>query len=103
MITLFQDKVLIKAIKEKKESLIELPEGSISYEPFRAEVLETGPGKVFIEVESETNRINVRGSAKIGVKKGDIVIVKHNVDYPVKINGQWLSVVKESDILAVYE
>ena len=104
MITLFQDKVLIRRLKEDKEqSLIQLAE-THSYEPFDAEVLETGPGKVCLEMEAgDCPKVRVKGAHKITVKKGDKVLVKHNIDYPVKINGEWLAVVKESDILAVYE
>lgn len=105
MITLFQDKVLIRPVSkgEKPQSLIELPENAVNYEPFEADVLSTGPGKVFIELDKSTNQTRVKGAGRTQLKVGQRVLVRANTDYPVKLNGEWLKVVRESDIYGIVE
>jgi co-chaperonin GroES (HSP10) len=106
MILPLQDKILCKRLVEKSLSLIELPENYISYEPYKAEVLEVGPGRININVESKSEElpsIHIKGFIRSQVKKGDIVLVKPNTQYEVKLNGEWLYFIRESDVLGVVE
>lgn len=107
MITLFQDKVLIRPIKEESLSSIAMPEDYVDYYPFKAEVLNVGPGHtaMTIEMDSEKNvkEFRIKGGSKAICKKGDIAVVERNKDYPLKINGEWLMIVKESNIIGIVD
>jgi len=106
MILPLQDKILCKKIVEKQSTLLELPEDYISYEPYKALVLEVGPGRVNVNVESKSEElpsIHIKGFVRAQVKKGDIVLVKPNTQYEVKLDGEWLYFIRESDVLGVIE
>jgi len=99
---LFQDKVLIRKDPEKnQEGSIFLPEKRADFEPFIGTVVEVGPGKVFCARDNE--RIVVKGAAKAIVKKGDRVMVQKNAEYEIKVNDEWLVLVKEGDIIGVFD
>ena len=96
----------IEKIVEKQSTLLELPEDYISYEPYKALVLEVGPGRVNVNVGSKSEElpsIHVKGFVRAQVKKGDIVLVKPNTQYEVKLDGEWLYFIRESDVLGVIE
>jgi co-chaperonin GroES (HSP10) len=106
MILPLQDKILCRRKKQEQVGLIALPDNYISYEPYYAEVLEVGPGKVNVLVDSKTDElpsVRVKGFSKAQVKKGDTVLVKQNTQYEVKINGEWLYFIREQDVLGVVE
>ena len=106
MILPLQDKILCKKVVEKQQGLLELPENYTSYEPYKAEVLEVGPGRVNVNVESKSEElpsIPIKGFVRAQVKKGDVVLVKPNTQYEVKLNGEWLYFIRESDVLGVIE
>ena len=106
MILPLQDKILCRRIKEETPSLIALPENHISYEPYCAEVLAVGPGKINVKVDTKTEElpsVAVKGFVKAQVKKGDAVLVKQNTQYEVKIDNEWLYFIREQDVLGVVE
>ena len=106
MILPLQDKILCRRIKEETQSLIALPEYHISYEPYYAEVLAVGPGKINVLVDTKTEElpsVTVKGFIKAQVKKGDKVLVKQNTQYEVKIDNEWLYFIREQDVLGVVE
>ncbi len=105
MITLFQDKVLIKRDPQKTmESGIHLPDiwHNTSFEPFTGTVVNVGPGKVFCAKDKDGG-VTVKRSIKSLVKIGDRVLVQKNSEYEIKINGEWLTLVKEQDIFGVLD
>ncbi len=87
------DRVVIKAIEaeETTKSGIVLP-GSAKEKPQMAEVVAAGPGGMVDGKE-----------VKMMVKPGDKVIYSKYSGTEVKIDGQELIIVKQSDILATVE
>ncbi|MBE7060257.1 MAG: co-chaperone GroES [Ruminococcaceae bacterium] len=87
------DRVVIKATEseETTKSGIVLP-GSAQEKPQIAEIVEVGPGG------------NVDGNEVVmQVKPGDKVIVSKYAGTEVKIDGEELTIVRQSDILAIVE
>ncbi len=87
------DRVVIKATEseETTKSGIVLP-GSAQEKPQIAEIVEVGPGG------------NVDGNEVVmHVKPGDKVIVSKYAGTEVKIDGEELTIVRQSDILAIVE
>jgi chaperonin GroES len=100
---LFQDKVLIRKDPEKvKEGSIFLPEQRTDFEPFTGTVIQAGPGKVFC-VRDKDDIVTVKGAAKTALKPGDKVMCQKNTEYEIKVNDEWLVIVKEGDIIGVLE
>ncbi len=87
------DRVVIKNIEteETTKSGIVLP-GSAQEKPQVAEVLAVGPGGVVDGKE-----------IKMDVKVGDKVIASKYAGTEVKLDGETLTIVRQSDILAVVE
>ena len=87
------DRVLIKSVEaeEKTKSGIVLP-GSAQEKPLMAEVKAVGPGGVVDGKE-----------ITMYVKDGDIVIYSKYAGTEIKIDGEELMLVRQSDILAVVE
>lgn len=87
------DRVVIKSIEaeETTKSGIILT-GTAKEKPQVAEVLEVGPGEV---VDGKT--------IPMTVKKGDKVLYSKYAGTEVKIDGEELIIVRQSDILAVVE
>ena len=87
------DRVVVKMIEaeETTKSGIVLP-GSAQEKPQIAEIVEVGPGG------------NVDGNEVVmQVKPGDKVIVSKYAGTEVKIDGEELTIVRQSDILAIVE
>jgi chaperonin GroES len=87
------DRVVIKAVEseETTKSGIVLP-GSAKEKPQMAEVVAVGPGGL---VEGK--------EVKMTVKPGDKIIYSKYAGTEVKLDGQELIIVKQSDILAIVE
>lgn len=100
---LFQDKVLIRKDPAKtQEGSIVLPEQRMDFEPFTGTVLQTGPGKVFCARDKD-GIITVKGATKTLLKQGDRVMCQRNTEYEIKVNDEWLVLVKESDVIGVLD
>ena len=100
---LFQDKVLIRKDPEKtKEGSIFLPEQRTDFEPFTGTVIQTGPGKVFCARDKD-GIVIVKGATKTLLKPEDRVMCQKNTEYEIKVNDEWLIIVKEGDIIGVLE
>ena len=89
------DHIVVKAIEEeiKSKSGIVIPETASKERPMKGEVVAVGPGKV---LENGTVR-------KIEVKVGDKVLFTKYGPTEVKVDGEELLVLNESDVLAVIE
>ncbi len=87
------DRVVIKATEseETTKSGIVLP-GSAQEKPQIAEIVEVGPGGIV-----DGNEVVMQ------VKPGDKVIVSKYAGTEVKIDGNELTIVRQSDILAIVE
>ncbi len=87
------DRVVIKATEseETTKSGIVLP-GSAQEKPQIAEIIEVGPGGIV-----DGNEVVMQ------VKPGDKVIVSKYAGTEVKIDGNELTIVRQSDILAIVE
>lgn len=87
------DRVVIKAVEaeETTKSGIILA-GSAKEKPQVAEIVAVGPGGIV-----DGNEV------KMYVKVGDRVITSQYAGNPVKIDGEELSIVRQSDILAIVE
>ena len=85
------DRVVIKSVEaeETTKSGIVLP-GSAQEKPQVAEVVEVGPGGVIDGKE-----------IKMEVKKGDKVLYSKYAGTDVKLDGEELVIVRQSDILAI--
>lgn len=85
------DRVVIKSVEaeETTKSGIVLP-GSAQEKPQVAEVVEVGPGGVVDGKE-----------IKMEVKKGDKVLYSKYAGTEVKLDGEELMIVRQSDILAI--
>ncbi|BDF58260.1 10 kDa chaperonin [Christensenellaceae bacterium] len=85
------DRVVIKSVEaeETTKSGIVLP-GSAQEKPQVAEVVEVGPGGVVDGKE-----------IKMEVKKGDKVLYSKYAGTDVKLDGEELVIVRQSDILAI--
>lgn len=85
------DRVVIKSVEaeETTKSGIVLP-GSAQEKPQVAEVVEVGPGGV---VDGK--------DIKMEVKKGDKVLYSKYAGTDVKLDGEELVIVRQSDILAI--
>lgn len=100
---LFQDKVLIRKDPVKtQEGSIVLPEQRMDFEPFTGTVLQTGPGKVFCARDKD-GIITVKGATKTLLNQGDRVMCQRNTEYEIKVNDEWLILVKESDVIGVLD
>lgn len=98
---LFQDKILIRKDPEVNEGTILLPENHSNFEPIEGTVVNCGPGKV-VTKRTEAGII-VKGAHKSTVKPGDRVLIQRNTEYNIKVDGEWLIVVKEADIIGVLD
>lgn len=89
------DHIVVKATQEeiKSKSGIVIPETASKERPMKGEVVAVGPGKV---LENGTVR-------KIEVKVGDKVLFTKYGPTEVKVDGEELLVLNESDVLAVIE
>jgi co-chaperonin GroES (HSP10) len=100
---LFQDKVLIKKDPVKtQEGSILLPEQRTDFEPFTGTVVQVGPGKVFC-VRDKDGIVTVKGAAKTSLKPGNKVMCQKNTEYEIKVNDEWLVLVKEGDVIGVLD
>ena len=90
-IKLLGDRVVIKSVEaeETTKSGIVLP-GSAQEKPQVAEVVEVGPGGVVDGKE-----------IKMEVQKGDKVLYSKYAGTEVKLDGEELMIVRQSDILAI--
>lgn len=89
------DRVLVKALTENEttKSGIIIPATVEKERPERGEIVAVGPGKM----QKDGTR------AALSVKVGDKVIFKKYSPDEVKVDGQDLLILEESDILAVIE
>ena len=87
------DRVVLKNIKQKKETLsgIIIPE-SVGDEPIYAEVIAIGDGNTF---EGET--------CEMAVNVGDKVLYNKYGAVPFKINGEDFVILRQSDILGIFQ
>lgn len=100
---LFQDKVLIRKDPAKtQEGSIILPEQRTDFEPFTGTVIQTGPGKVFCARDKD-GIVTVKGATKTLLKSGDRVMCQKNTEYEIKVNDEWLVLVKETDIIGILD
>ena len=93
-ITPLQDRVLVRRLEEKEsvKGGIIIPD-TAKEKPMRAEVIAVGPG-----ARDESGKI-----VPLEVKKGDRVLFGKWSGTEVKIDGEELLIMKESDILGVIE
>jgi chaperonin GroES len=89
------DRVLVKAITESEttKSGIVIPETVEKERPEKGEVIAVGPGK----------RLDDGNLAPMNVKVGDKVVFKKYGPDEIKVDGEELLILDESDILAVIE
>jgi chaperonin GroES len=88
------DRVLVKAISETEtKSGIVIPETVEKERPEKGEVIAVGPGK----------RLESGELAPINVQVGNKVVFKKYSPDEIKVDGQELLILDESDILAVIE
>lgn len=87
------DRVVLKNIKQKKETLsgIIIPE-SVGDEPIYAEVIAIGDGNTF---EGE--------KCEMSISVGDKVLYNKYGAVPFKINGDDFVILRQSDILGIFE
>ena len=87
------DKILVRPIQEdeKTKSGIVLPDIAEKEKPEKGEVIALGPGKTL-----ENGKIQ-----KPEVKKGDKVLFTKYSPSEIKVNGEELLILSESDILAI--
>src|SRR5215467_8797772 len=86
-----EDRVVIKQIEaeEKTSGGIVLPD-TAKEKPQKGEVLAVGPGKLLDSGER----------AEIGVKEGDVVLFGKYSGTDIKVDGQEIKILRETDILA---
>jgi chaperonin GroES len=89
-----EDRVVIKEIEaeEKTAGGIVLPD-TAKEKPQRAKVVAVGPGKLLDSGER----------AAIGVKEGDEILFSKYAGTEIKLNGEEIKILRESDILAKIE
>ncbi|MBU0624802.1 co-chaperone GroES [Patescibacteria group bacterium] len=88
------DRVLVKAISETEtKSGIVIPETVEKERPEKGEVIAVGPGK----------RLENGEIAPLSIKVGDKVVFKKYSPDEIKVDGQELLILDESDILAVID
>ena len=89
-----EDRVLVKPIEaeSKTASGIYLPEAS-KEKPVKGEVVATGPGK----------RLDNGKRGEMSVKKGDTVVYGKYAGTEVDIDGEKHMIIKESELLGVFE
>ena len=87
------DRVVLKQVEaeETTKSGIVLP-GQAQEKPQQAEVIAVGPGGVVDGKE-----------VKMEVKVGDTVLISHSAGQTVKLDGEELTLVYESEILGITE
>ena len=90
---LLVDRVVLKNIKQKKETLsgIIIPE-SVGDEPLYAEVIAIGDGDTFEGKKCE-----------MAVNVGDKVLYNKYGAVPFKINGEEFMILRQSDILGIFK
>ena len=88
------DRVLVKRIEEEEKTAggIIIPD-SAKEKPTRGEIVAVGSG-----ARDESGKV-----VPLDVKKGDVVLFQKWGGTEIKINGQELLIMKESDIMAVEE
>ena len=88
------DRVVVRRVEEETKSAggIVLP-GSATEKPSQGEILAVGPGRV-----SESGEVR-----PLDVKAGDKVVFGQYAGSAVKIDGEELLIMKESDILGIIE
>src|SRR5215510_6844529 len=86
-----EDRVVIRQIEaeEKTSGGIVLPD-TAKEKPQKGEVLAVGPGKLLDSGER----------AEIGVKEGDVVLFGKYSGTDIKVDGQEIKILRETDILA---
>ena len=89
-----QDRVVIKRVEEERTSAggIVIPD-SATEKPIRGKVIAVGPGKVLDNGQKRP----------IDVKTGDIVLFGKYSGTEVKINNEEYLVIREDDIMGVFE
>jgi len=89
------DHIVIKAIAEEitSKSGIVIPETANKERPMKGEVVSVGPGKMM-----ENGALK-----KMEVKKGDKVLFTKYGPTEVKVDGEELLVLNESDVLGIIE
>ncbi|MFA4891092.1 MAG: co-chaperone GroES [Candidatus Gracilibacteria bacterium] len=89
------DHIVVKAIEEEitSKSGIVIPETANKERPMKGEVIAVGPGKVLDNGQKRA----------MEVKKGDKVLFTKYGPTEVKVDGEELLVLNESDVLAVIE
>ncbi|MDA0781877.1 MAG: co-chaperone GroES [Rickettsiales bacterium] len=88
------DRVLVKRIEEEEKTAggIIIPD-SAKEKPTRGEIVAVGSG-----ARDESGKV-----VPLDVKKGDVVLFQKWGGTEIKINGEELLIMKESDIMAVEE
>lgn len=88
------DRVIVKRLEEERVSQggIIIPD-TAAEKPMKGEILAIGTGKLL-----ETGEIR-----KLDVKKGDKILFGKYSGTEVKVNGQDVLVMREDDIMAVFE
>ncbi len=89
------DHIVVKAIEEEitSKSGIVIPETANKERPMKGEVIAVGPGKML-----ENGSVK-----KMEIKKGDKVLFTKYGPTEVKVDGEELLVLNESDVLAIIE
>ena len=86
------DRVVIRRVEEETKQLGHLLPGSAAEKPAQGEIIAVGNGQ-----------ITDNGVRALDVKVGDKVLFGTYAGTTVKVNGEELLIMKESDILAVLE
>jgi len=90
MLKPLKDKVIIKKIVKKNDSMLELPDSFIENSK-EAVVVAVGKGR----------RMSDGKIKKLEVKVGDIIIYDARIIHEVEDNGEKLMIIREGDILAI--
>lgn len=88
------DRVIVKRLEEERKSQggIIIPD-TAAEKPMKGEIIAVGTGKLL-----ENGEIR-----KLDVKKGDTILFGKYSGTEVKVNGQDVLVMREDDIMAVFE
>lgn len=89
------DHLIVKPVSDQEvtKSGIVLPDTVDKEKPEKGEVLAVGPGK----------RLESGARAEMAVAVGDVVLFKKYAPDEIKIDGQELLVIAESDVMAIIE
>ncbi len=88
------DRVIVKRLEEERKSQggIIIPD-TAAEKPMKGEIIAVGTGKLL-----ESGEVR-----KLDVKKGDTILFGKYSGTEVKVNGQDVLVMREDDIMAVFE